>query len=75
MVLSELEVNIFDAPGVSLGDLATLRRPFDVHYGCLDGDSRVRVFDCIIGQDRDLIHSRDSVKLASAYYQVPYSLD
>lgn len=59
-----------DAIGISLGHLSP---PFQVHYGELVPEGKVEIFQGVIGQDGELIHVGDYVKLSSPHYGVSMS--
>ena len=50
--------------------MSDLQQPFDVHHDGVDMEDQVEVFRSVIGQNQQMIHNGDYVKLASEHYEV-----
>ena len=52
------------------GTIDDLPSPFHAHLDGVDIEDKVDVFNCVIGQDGQLIRTEDYVKLSSEHYEV-----
>ncbi len=52
---------------VHIADLQLQHPPFTTHWDCLSLDDSVQEFHAVIGQDRELTHVGDFVKLCSIH--------
>ena len=50
--------------------MSDLQQPFDVHHDGVDMEDQVEVFRSVIGQNQQMIHNGDYVKLTSEHYEV-----
>ena len=74
--LSAVQLNLPDAGGetVCMANFHCQQSPFTIHWDQFNLDDLVQEFHAVIGQDRELIHIGDFVKLSSTHYEEVQSL-
>ncbi|SMN01279.1 hypothetical protein SPONL_1900 [uncultured Candidatus Thioglobus sp.] len=68
---SAVKLDLPDAQGgvVTVGNLSLQQPPFVIHWSQLKHDDLVHAFHGVIGQNRELVHTGDFVKLTAVFHE------